>query len=87
MAKYRIVLKKSVAKDLRRIPNGDVQKVLSTIESLAADPRGQSSKKLKGYDLYRARVGFYRIVYEIRDMEMVVSVIAVGLRSDIYRRS
>ncbi|WP_409525473.1 type II toxin-antitoxin system RelE family toxin [Nitrincola sp. MINF-07-Sa-05] len=85
MAKYKIIFKKSVAKDLRSIPNHDVKKILSRIEALADDPRADGCIKLTGDDKYRVRQGLYRVVYEIRDAELVVSVIKVGHRSSIYK--
>jgi mRNA interferase RelE/StbE len=85
MAKYKITFKKSVAKDLRVIPNSDVKKILSRIDDLAFDPRGKGCIKLAGQEKYRVRQGIYRIIYEIRDAELLVAVIKVGHRSDVYK--
>lgn len=85
MAKYKLVFKKSVAKDLRTIPKADVKKILKTIDALAKDSRGEGSINLSGLNLYRARQGLYRIVYEIRDLQLIFSVIKVSHRSSIYR--
>lgn len=85
MAKYKITFKKSVSKDLRTIPNKDVSRILSRIESLADNPRGEGCIKLSGQENYRVRQGLYRIVYEIRDEVLVVNVIKVGHRADIYK--
>lgn len=87
MANFKIVFKKSVAKDLRSIPNQDVRKVLSKIDGLAQNPRGEDCKKLTGLELYRVRCGIYRIIYEIKDSELVVAVIKVGHRSGVYKKS
>ena len=87
MAKYKIVFKKSVSKDLRNIPNKDVARILNRIEALAEDPRAEGCIKLSGQESYRVRQGLYRIVYEIRDQELVVSVVKVGHRSDVYKRN
>jgi mRNA interferase RelE/StbE len=87
MANFKIVFKKSVAKDLRSIPNQDVRKILSKIDGLAINPRGEDCKKLTGLELYRVRCGIYRIIYEIRDSELIVAVIKVGHRSDVYKKS
>lgn len=84
MANYKITFKSSVAKDLRNIPNTDVQRILSRIDQLAENPRAPGCIKLTGHDLYRARQGSYRIVYEIRDGELVVVVIKVAHRSSVY---
>ena len=87
MGKYRIVFRKSVARDLRPIPNRDLRKILATIESLSEDPRPSGVEKLSGQDRYRLRQGNYRIIYEINDKEVVVLVVKVGHRKDVYRRS
>lgn len=84
MANYKITFKSSVAKDLRNFPNTDVQRILSRIDQLAENPRAPGCIKLTGHDLYRVRQGSYRIVYEIRDGELVVVVIKVAHRSAAY---
>lgn len=85
MAKYSVVFKSSVAKDLSGIPNHDVQKILTKIDALALNPRAESCIKLSGHDNYRVRQGMYRIVYQIRDLELAISVIKVGHRSALYK--
>ena len=85
MAKYKITFKKSVAKDLRSIPNTDIKKILARIDQLAANPRGEGCIKLSGLDSYRVRQGLYRIVYDIRDDVLVVNVIRVAHRSRVYK--
>lgn len=87
MEKYSITFKKSVAKDFKTLPKSDVKKILAKIESLAEDPRREGAIKLSGLNLYRVRQGLYRIIYEIRDNELVVQVIKVGHRSDVYKRT
>ena len=86
MARYRIVFKKSVAKDLRRIPKEDVTRILRRIDALAGEPRPASAEKLSEQERYRVRQGVYRILYEIADDELIVTVVKVGHRRDIYRR-
>jgi len=85
MAKYRITFKKSVAKDLRVIPKSDIQKILSKIDSLSDNPRGEGCIKLSGKENYRVRQGLYRIVYEIKDGLLVVNVVKVAHRSHVYK--
>ena len=85
MASYRLVFKRSVAKDLRGIPNADVARILACIERLASEPRPPGCEKLVGRDCYRIRQGSYRIVYEIRDEVLVVIVVRVAHRREIYR--
>lgn len=84
MAKYRVTFKKSVSKDFRTIPKSDVKRILAKIDALAENPRQAGAIKLSGYKLYRVRQGLYRIIYEIRDNELVIQVIKVGHRSDVY---
>ena len=85
-ARYEIRFSPSVRKDLRGIPRSAVRRILAAIDQLAEYPRSPASKKLAGSDLYRIRVGVYRIVYEIRDRELIVAVVKVGHRRDAYDR-
>jgi len=85
MAKYRIELKKSVQKDFAPIPKKDLQRIILAIKSLADDPHPPQSKKLSGYEQYRLRQGNYRILYEIKDDLLIVFVVEVGQRKEIYR--
>jgi mRNA interferase RelE/StbE len=84
MGPYKIVVKKSVAKDLKKIPAKDVQRIISAIALLAKNPRPQQSKKLSGQERYRLRQGNYRILYSIEDDKLIVCVVRVGNRKDIY---
>ncbi|RFF27886.1 MULTISPECIES: type II toxin-antitoxin system RelE/ParE family toxin [unclassified Wenzhouxiangella] len=85
MANYSLVFKGSVAKDLRPIPRKDVARILKRIESLRDDPRPVGCEKLSGQERYRLRQGQYRILYEIGDKELVVTVVKVGHRKGVYR--
>ena len=85
MAAYKLFFKKSVQKDLDRIPKKDLKRILSRIESLSVDPRPKGCEKLTGQERYRLRQGRYRIVYSIQDDELTVWVVKVGHRKHIYR--
>jgi len=85
MASYELVFRKSVAKDLRRVPNDDVARILERIRALADDPRPQGCEKLSGLERYRIRQGVYRIVYEVLAHKLVVLVVKIGHRRDVYR--
>jgi len=85
MGKYRPVFKKSVAKDLRALAKKDVRRVLKRIDTLADNPRPTDCEKLSGQARYRVRQGVYRIVYEIQDDSLVVVIVKVGHRRDVYR--
>jgi mRNA interferase RelE/StbE len=87
MAAYELLVKPSVAKDLRGLPKTDIRRILARIEALRDDPRAPGCEKLAGgSELYRVRQGVYRIVYTIRDDRVVVEVIRVGHRGAVYRR-
>jgi len=85
MARFKLVFKKSVARDLRNIPKKDVARILKCFDSIAEDPRGPGCEKLSGQDRFRVRQGIYRIVYEIQDDVLVVTVVKVGHRREVYR--
>ena len=85
MANYRLTFKKSVAKDLRLIPKDDVRRILKRIKALADDLHPMGCEKLSGQERFRVRQGVYRIVYEILDEELVIVVVKVGDRREVYR--
>ena len=85
MAQYSIQFKASVRKDLRKIPKKDVLKILTKIESLADNPLPTQAEKLSGDDKYRIRQGNYRILYQIEDDVLLITVVKVGHRRDVYR--
>jgi mRNA interferase RelE/StbE len=85
MASYELVFRKSVARDLRELPKADVKRILLRIRLLADDPRPVGCEKLSGQERYRVRQGIYRIVYEIDDKILIVLVVKVGHRRDVYR--
>jgi mRNA interferase RelE/StbE len=87
MASFEIRFKESMAKDLRHLPNKDVKRILERIEALRNDPRPAGCEKLSAQERYRVRQGVYRIIYEIRDNELVVIVVKVGHRREVYKRS
>lgn len=85
MARYSLRFKKSVAKDLRGIPKADVKRILERINALIENPREEGCVKLSAQERYRVRQGVYRIVYEIRDTELVIHVVKVAYRSRVYK--
>ena len=85
MASFELRFKPSVAKDLRGIPRGDVQRILARIEALRNDPRPTGCEKLSGQERYRVRQGHYRILYRVADTELVVEIVKVGHRREVYR--
>jgi len=87
MGNFEVIFKQSVAKDLRQIPNKDVTRILKRIEALSVDPRPPGVEKLSGQEKYRIRQGIYRILYEIRNNELIVMVIKIGHRRDVCKSS
>ena len=85
MGNYKLVFKKSVAKDLRPIPNKDVTRILQRMKELQENPRPVGSEKLSGQERYRIRQGVYRIIYEVTDELLVVTVVKVGHRRHVYK--
>lgn len=86
MARYKLEFKASVAKDLRPIPKADVARILQRIENLQDDPRPPGSEKLSGRERYRIRQGIYRIIYEVIDDHLIVTVVKLRHRRDVYRQ-
>jgi mRNA interferase RelE/StbE len=84
MESFRIVIKKSAAKEIERIEKIDRIRIIEKIRSLASDPRPFGSKKLSGQEKYRIRQGNYRILYQVIDDELIINVVKVGHRRDIY---
>ena len=86
MEKYKLVLKPSAVKEIEAVPRKkDRQQIIKRIGLLADNPRPPGCTKLSGYDRYRIRVGSYRIVYGVEDTDLVVYVVKVGHRKDVYR--
>ncbi len=86
MASYNVELTRTAEKQLRRIAKRDRNRLVEAIRGLADRPRPNGARKLQGYDdVYRIRVGQYRVVYEVFDDRVVVIVLKVGHRKDIYK--
>ena len=85
MASYRLLVKPSAVKEIEALPRQDRPRIVTKISSLARDPRPPGCEKLSGRDQYRLRHGDYRILYEIQDLDLVVVVVKVGHRREVYR--
>jgi mRNA interferase RelE/StbE len=86
MASYRVEIARSASKDLRGIDRKWIPRIVDVIEALESDPRPPGCKKLVGSDhTYRLRVGDYRVVYDIQDDTLVILVVRVRHRRDVYR--
>jgi len=83
--RYEIEFRPSARKELRKLPHRDQVRLVRAVEKLAENPRPPGVKKLRGEDdLYRIRAGDYRIVYQIQDDRLVVLVVRIGHRRDVY---
>ena len=86
MGRYRVLIKPSAVKEIEAVPRKkDRQRIVKWIEQLRDDPRPVGCQKLSGQDRYRVRQGQYRIVYGVEDDQLVVYVVKVGHRKDVYR--
>lgn len=86
MASYSILFTRSAARELERVPTKDRHRMVTNIGTLADNPRPVGAEKLSGDDKYRLRQGDYRILYEIADADLIVTVVRIGNRREVYRR-
>jgi mRNA interferase RelE/StbE len=85
VASYKVRIKRSAAKELEAVPLKDRRRLVVRIEGLAGNPRPAEVEKLSGEEKYRIRQGDYRILYEIVDEDLIVTVVRLGHRRDVYR--
>jgi mRNA interferase RelE/StbE len=85
MAEYNIFFKQSAVKDLDPIPKKDLQRIIRRIRLLKENPRPPGCEKLSARERYRIRQGKYRIVYSIQDDQLIVWVVKISHRRDVYR--
>ena len=87
MARYRVSIKRSAARELEAVAQeADRRRLVSRIEALAGEPRPPGCEKLAGYsDRYRVRQGDYRVVYSVDDAHRVVLIVKIGHRREVYR--
>jgi mRNA interferase RelE/StbE len=85
VAKYKLLIKPTAAKEIEAIPSKkDRQRIVERILKLADNPRPNGCEKLSGQDKYRVRQGRYRIVNAIEDDDLLVYVVKVGHRKNVY---
>ena len=86
MASFSIELSATAEKQLRKMNQADQLSILRVISALGNTPRPRGARKLQGYaDVFRVRVGHYRIIYSIEAKRLVVIILKVGHRKDVYR--
>ena len=85
MASYRIEVSATAEKQIRKLSHNDQIRVLRTIKQLANEPYPRGCRKLRGYeDVFRVRVGTYRIIYSVESRQLLIIILKVGHRKDIY---
>ncbi len=82
---YRIEYAPGAARALRNLERNTQRRVMAKIETLQDNPRPPSAVKLSGHEAYRIRIGDYRVIYAIADEHLVVLVIDIGHRREVYR--
>jgi len=88
MPEYRIQFTAKADRQLRKLSRGTQKKLSAAVDALASDPRPAGARYLRGReDLWRIRVGAYRIVYAIEDDRLVIVLVKLGHRRDVYRGS
>jgi mRNA interferase RelE/StbE len=86
MTSYRVEVSATAERQLRKLSRADQVRLIRAMQALSSDPRPPGCRKLSGYDdVFRVRVGRYRILYSIEDRRLVIIVLKVGDRRDVYR--
>ena len=86
MARYSLEISRTAEKQLRKLPAEDRRRVARAMLALGEEPRPPGSRKLTGYDdVFRIRAGVYRIIYSISGRRLVIIILKIGHRKDIYR--
>lgn len=85
MASFKILWKTSAGKEIYKLPKKDVPKILNTVASLAKNPYPAGSRKLRNSkNNYRIRVGDYRVIYSVYQNILIIEIVKVGHRKDVY---
>jgi mRNA interferase RelE/StbE len=86
MGSYKLSISATAERQLRRLPKRDLARVAEAMERLASDPHPRGMRKLVGYeDVFRIRVGRYRVLYSVDRREVIVVILKIGHRRDVYR--
>ena len=86
MGSYEVEVSRTAEKQLRKLPREDQEGVARRMLVLASDPFPRGARKLTGYeDVYRVRVGRYRILYSASRRRLVIIILKIGYRKDVYR--
>ncbi len=86
MANYSIALTHTAEKQLRKLPKKELPRIVQALEMLSFTPLPQGRRKLSGHsNTFRVRVGIYRIIYEILGQRLIIKILKIGHRKDVYR--
>ena len=86
MASHEVEISRAAERQLRKLPRADQERVARAMLALADDPLPRGARKLSGYDdVYRIREGQHRILYSVSENRLIIVVLKVGRRSDVYR--
>lgn len=83
---YEIIITKKAQRALHKLPSDIANLIIKKIKFLAEDPYAENNnvKRLKGHDAYRLRVGDYRVIYELEDNILVIQIVDIGHRKEVY---
>jgi mRNA interferase RelE/StbE len=84
--KYQLLIERAAQKGLSKISHREQDRIIAAIQNLTDNLRPSNAKKLTGRDAWRMRIGNYRVIYEIHDDTLIVLVVHIGHRKDIYRQ-
>jgi len=86
MTNYRIEVSATAEKQIRKLDRTDQIQVVRAIQALSKEPRPPGTRKLQGYsDVFRVRVGTYRIIFSVERTRLLIIILKVGHRRDVYR--
>ncbi len=86
MARYDIEISQTAEKQLKSLPRREQRRVLAAVVALGDEPLPRGSRKLTGYDdVFRIRVGWYRVIYSVAKKKLIIIVLKLGQRKDVYR--
>jgi mRNA interferase RelE/StbE len=86
MARYSVAISRTAEKQLKKLPRADQHRMARALTALGDDPHPAGSRKLTGFDdVFRLRVGRYRVIYSVEGRRLLVIVLKIGHRKDVYR--
>lgn len=85
MVRYKVILSKTAEKELKKLPDNIIKRIVPALKKLETNPKPKGCKKLLGFtDKWRIRVGDYRIIYDIQDKQLIIDVIRIAHRGSVY---